>query len=132
MIGEQSPEKMQRLCLGMNGLKQRSKTLLELKELSTIYTNEFEPIQLENKGQVYTLNRTIPILNAVEEWNEENLEKTLRNFAETIGISFGKIAQMLRSVLTDKKITPSIFEMLVAFGKEECMARIDAVFKNSK
>ena len=132
MIGEQSPEKMQRLRLGMNGLKQRSKTLLELKELSSIYTNEFVPITLETKGQIYTLNRTIPVLNAVEDWSEENLEKTLRNFAETIGISFGKVAQMLRSILSDKKITPSIFEMLVAFGKEECMARIDAVFKNSK
>ena len=33
-IGEISEEKLQRLKLGMNGLKQRSKTLLELKELS--------------------------------------------------------------------------------------------------
>ena len=132
MIGEVSEEKKQRLRLGMNGMKQRSKTLLELKDISSIYTNDFTPTVFEKKGQLYTVNRTRPVLGRVEEWTEENLEKTLRSFAEEIGISFGKVAQLLRGILTERPVTPSLFEMLVAFGKEECLRRIDAVLEANR
>jgi glutamyl-tRNA synthetase len=121
-------ERINRLLAGMNGLKQRSKTLLEIKDMASIYLDDFEPITVEKSladiaKQVYDELFSIDI----GLWTEENLERTLRGFATNIDVSFGKIAQMLRNAMTGKKITPSIFEMLVAFGKKESLRRLEKV-----
>jgi glutamyl-tRNA synthetase len=107
----------------MNGLKQRAKTLLELCDISTIYTDNFMAPEIE-KSSLDVLTQTLQKLEAAENWTEESLEISLRSLAAELGISFGKIAQPLRNVLTGKKITPSIFEMLCVFGKEESIARL--------
>lgn len=126
LIGNVSMDKKRRLLLGMNGLKQRSKTMLELKELSTIYTEDFIPSKVEESSQK-VLKKLVEKLKVLSEWNELELEKMLRASAEELDTSFGKIAQLLRNVLTGKKITPSVFEMLVVFGKEESLNRLAAV-----
>ncbi|MDR2681447.1 MAG: glutamate--tRNA ligase [Holosporaceae bacterium] len=131
IIGDVSEEKRLRLLKGMNGLKQRSKTLLELRDISTIYTDNFSVPDIE-KSSIETLAKTLQKLEIVEDWTEKSLETSLRNLASEIGLSFGKIAQPLRSVLTGKKITPSIFEMLCVFGKEESVLRLKiALNKNA-
>mgnify|MGYP002522646957 CR=1 FL=1 len=123
MIGEVSEEVRSRLLRGMNGLKQRSKTMLELKDLATIYTDDFKQIDVDENAR-NILKSVYEKLFAVDEWNEQFLETQLRQLAEQLGLGFGKIAQPLRSVLTGKKITPSIFDMLVSFGKKESLNRI--------
>lgn len=124
MIGYVSEEIQSRLLRGMNGLKQRSKTMLELKDLSAVYIDKYEQFKVEDSS-LEVLRKCKEVLSATSDWNEEILEKELRGTAENLGISFGKVAQPLRNVLTHgKKITPSIFEMLVAFGKNESIHRI--------
>ncbi|MBQ3564856.1 MAG: glutamate--tRNA ligase, partial [Alphaproteobacteria bacterium] len=118
----------QRLRLGMNGLKQRSKTMIELKELASIYIDDFSPQVVDGKTKDI-LKAVSDKLSSVETWTEEVLEKELRALAEQIGIGFGKVAQPLRGVLTGRKITPSIFDMLVSFGKEESLRRLSLVVK---
>ena len=123
-----SEEIKQRLRLGMNGLKQRSKTMIELKELASIYIDDFSPQVVDDKTKDI-LKAVSDKLSSVETWTEEILEKELRSLAEQIGIGFGKVAQPLRGVLTGRKITPSIFDMLVSFGKEESLHRLSLVVK---
>jgi glutamyl-tRNA synthetase len=127
MIGDISEEKMQRLYRGMNGLKQRAKTLLELRDLAFVYIND-PPATVLTVEEKSVLSATLHRLECVEDWTEKNIENELRTFAETSGFSFGKIAQILRNVLTGRKITPSIFEMLFSFGKHESLNRIAASF----
>jgi glutamyl-tRNA synthetase len=125
MLGEISDEVKYRLIRGMNGLKQRSKTMLELKDLATIYTDEFKPADVdENTRNI--LKSAYEKLFVLDQWDEQSLEAQLRQLAEAMGLGFGKIAQPLRSVLTGKKITPSIFDMLVSFGKKESLNRISS------
>ncbi|MDR0632392.1 MAG: glutamate--tRNA ligase [Holosporaceae bacterium] len=127
LIGENiSEEKRLRLLRGMSGLKQRAKTMLELRDLATIYTNDFVPEKVNSETQ-NILETTLARLKSIEDWTEENLEKQLREFSSEKNISFGKIAQSLRNVLTGRKITPSIFDMLISFGKNESLSRINAV-----
>jgi glutamyl-tRNA synthetase len=125
MLGEISDDVKYRLVRGMNGLKQRSKTMLELKDLATIYTDEFKPADVdENTRNI--LKSAYEKLFVLDQWDEQSLEAQLRQLAEAMGLGFGKIAQPLRSVLTGRKITPSIFDMLVSFGKKESLNRISS------
>jgi glutamyl-tRNA synthetase len=126
MIGDVPETKRRRLVLGMNGLKQRAKTMLELKDLASIYTDDFTPLEVEIDTKEI-LHGTLLRLESIEDWTENNLEKQIRDFSEELKVPFGQIAKPLRNVLTGKKITPGIFEMLVAFGKDESLGRIKTV-----
>ncbi|MDR0580630.1 MAG: glutamate--tRNA ligase [Holosporaceae bacterium] len=119
-----SVEKQRRLLRGMTGLKQRAKTLLELRDLARIYTDDFIPAQVDSED-LDVLQMISAKLELLEEWTEENLEKQLREYSLEANIPFGKIARLLRNILSDKKITPGIFDMLVSFGREESFRRID-------
>jgi glutamyl-tRNA synthetase len=123
IIGDISEEKMQRLRKGMNGLKQRAKTLLDLRDLASVYINDPAATILTGEEK-NILNAVLHRLECIEDWTEMNIENELRTFAEASGFSFGKVAQILRNVLTGRKITPSIFEMLFSFGKQESLNRI--------
>lgn len=123
--GDVNDDKKDRLLRGMNGLKQRSKTLLELNELASIYIDDFVPLSIDGEDS-HLLKGVMCCLECVDDWSENMLELTLRAFATDMNISFGKVAQLLRNVLTGRKITPSIFDMLVSFGKNESLNRINA------
>ena len=118
-----SEEKKIRLLSGMNGLKQRSKTMLELKDIASIYIDDFVKPTLE-ESSINILKNVYAKLSELLDWNEESLEKILRDMSADLDISFGKIAQPVRNALTSRKITPGVFEMLVAFGKIESLKRI--------
>jgi glutamyl-tRNA synthetase len=126
IIDEDMPaEKQCRLLRGMTGLKQRAKTLLELRDLARIYTDDFVPASMnfEDLDVLRTISAKLELLT---EWTEENLERQLREFSLEASIPFGKIASLLRNILSDRKVTPGIFDMLVSFGREESLERINA------
>ncbi|MDR1334567.1 MAG: glutamate--tRNA ligase [Holosporaceae bacterium] len=129
IVGEVSEEKQQRLLRGMNGLKQRAKTLLELQDLALIYINDQVKLDLtaEEKNILQITLQKLRNISS-DNWIEENIEAELRTLAATSGFSFGKIAQALRNALTGRKVTPSIFDMLFSFGKDESLSRIDSLF----
>ncbi|MBE6446904.1 MAG: glutamate--tRNA ligase [Alphaproteobacteria bacterium] len=129
-IGKVSEEKQRRLLQGMNGLKQRAKTMTELKDIASIYTDEFTP-EVADSAVKSLLVSIKEKLVEITEWSEANLEKELRDFAVYHQLSFGKVAQPLRNVLTGRKITPSLFEMLVVFGKNETLIRMESALNQS-
>jgi glutamyl-tRNA synthetase len=64
----------------------------------------------------------------VTPWDAEHLEAALRGFAERRGIAAGKVFQPLRIALTGLTVSPGIFEVLVAMGRDLSLKRIgDAV-----
>ena len=77
--------------------------------------------------RIVKLKTVLQKLENANDWTEESLEKELRVVAEELGVSFGKVAQLLRNILTGKKITPSIFDMLVSFGRNESLRGIQVV-----
>ena len=48
----------------------------------------------------------------------------MRGFADTGGQKLGKIAQPLRAALTGKSVSPPVFDVMAALGREEALARI--------
>jgi glutamyl-tRNA synthetase len=64
-------------------------------------------------------------LAAVEPWTPETMEVALRELAEERGVAAGRIFQPLRVALTGMSVSPGIFEVLVAMGRELALRRLD-------
>ena len=58
-------------------------------------------------------------------WAVEDLETTLKAFAESEGIGFGKFAPALRAALTGGLPSPDLAKTLFALGSAEALARLE-------
>ena len=58
-------------------------------------------------------------------WSRENLEAVLNASADTHGLKFGALAKPLRAALAGRATTPSVFDMMLALGPAETLARLD-------
>ena len=119
-----------RLEKGLAGLKPRAKTLEELAENAAFYVAE-RPLALTDKAaKLMTpeaadrLARLLPSLEAADDWRDEMLEQAVRDFAETEGLKLGQVAQPLRAAMTGSTVSPGIFEVMAALGRDECLGRI--------
>ena len=72
------------------------------------------------------LRATRDRLAATDDWHPTALEASLRALAEERGIGGGKIFQPQRVALTGLSVSPGIFDVLVALGRERAVRRIDA------
>jgi glutamyl-tRNA synthetase len=115
----------------MPSLKDRAKTLHDLVAGIAFLIAE-RPLTIEDKvakplnkdGARELLGKLIPDLEAANDWSHDSIERILRAFAETHEVGFGKVAQPLRAALTGTPNAPGIFEVVVALGKEEVLARV--------
>jgi glutamyl-tRNA synthetase len=121
------------LVKGMDGLKQRAKTLPELLDNASIYT-QTRPLPLDEKATALLdeeakdyLRLMIPVLEKVTNWTPETVEAELRQASDLHGIKFGKVAQPLRAALTGKGVSPGIFEVMEVLGRKEALARLQDV-----
>lgn len=108
---------------GMNGLKQRAQTLVELAENAAFYVQKIEPDEkaqkfLTDENKALVEKFTVALEN-VHAWDEKNLEENARAFSEKQNIGLGKLAQTLRAMLTGRTVSPSVFEILSVLGKEK-------------
>ena len=72
------------------------------------------------------LRATRDRLATVADWQPTVLEAELRALAEQRGIGGGKLFQPLRVALTGLGVSPGIFDVLVALGRERSLRRLDA------
>ncbi|HET8729146.1 MAG TPA: glutamate--tRNA ligase [Alphaproteobacteria bacterium] len=123
-----------RLEAGMDGLKQRAKTLNELAESAAFYVRS-RPLAMNEKAAALLtpearslLARAADRLDALDGWSEAAVEEEVRQLAEAEGLKLGKVAQPLRAALTGSNVSPGIFEVAAHLGKAETLGRIrDAV-----
>ena len=128
--GAPVPEAAERLLAGMNGLKQRAKTLLELIESASFYCRAV-PLPMTDKAAGLLgpeargrLHGLAAALVALDTWTEPALEAAVRAFAEAAGVKLGQVAQPLRAALTGATASPGIFEVMAVLGRPETMARL--------
>ncbi len=119
-----------RLRIALPGLKERAKTLLELVDGAAFLFAE-RPLSLDEKAAKLmdadakaTLSALIPRLEGATEWTAAALEAEVRSYAETSGAKLGKIAQPLRAALTGRSVSPPVFDVLHALGRDESLARL--------
>jgi glutamyl-tRNA synthetase len=119
-----------RLAHGMEGLKQRAKTLVELAEISAFYVRK-RPLTLAEAAAKLLdapakarLSALLPALGGVGDWKAGALEEVVRKAAEASGAKLGAFAQPLRAALTGAVTSPPIFEVMQVLGREESLARL--------
>ena len=123
----------QRITEGMPGLKERAKTIVELADNATFYVNKpTYPLTIPKAAKLLNaegqekLSAVRNRLQTAERWEAEALEEELRTLSETLEVGLGKLAQPLRAALSGSNASPSLFEVMVVFGREETLQRIDA------
>jgi len=119
-----------RLLKGMNGLKQRARTLVELADSAMFYVRP-RPLALDQKAQTAltpearsTLSSSVEVLAKLADWSAPALEQIDRTIAEQRGLKLGQLAQPKRAALTGSTTSPPIYEVMEVLGREETLARL--------
>jgi glutamyl-tRNA synthetase len=119
-----------KLAAALPSLKGRAKTLKELVD-GAAYLTAVRPLVLDDKaakaldaGARALLARLLPQLGAARDWQVPVLEGLVRAFCEAEGAKLGAVAQPLRAALTGRAVSPPVFDVMTALGREEALARI--------
>ncbi|WP_316862626.1 glutamate--tRNA ligase [uncultured Cohaesibacter sp.] len=122
--------KKAQIMLAMPSVKERAKTLLELKA-GLEFLFDTRPLEMEDKAaKLLTddarllLGELVPKFEALGEWSLESTDQLVRAFAEEKELKLGKVAQPLRAALTGRSTSPGIFDVLIILGKDEAIARL--------
>lgn len=125
-----TPQRRAQLLKAMPGLKERAKTIIELIDnASFIY--KARPLSLIDKAANLiddkartNLSMLGDLFEDIDVWEHDALDNCVREFAASVDVKLGKIAQPLRAALTGSTTSPGIFDVLEVLGKEESIARI--------
>ncbi|WBU62631.1 glutamate--tRNA ligase [Paracoccus aerodenitrificans] len=111
-------------------LKEKAKTLPALLEQAHFALIE-RPVEADEKaaknldpvsrGMLSELTAALQHDN----WTRDELEQAAKTVAEAHGLGLGKIAAPLRTALAGKTSTPSVFDMMLALGRDEALARLE-------
>ena len=116
----------------MPGLKERSKTLVELADSAAFLAHTL-PLPMQPKAAALLTEEARVTLRDVAEALDDTdfsvaaIDAALRAFAERTGRKLGQVAQPLRAALTGSTVSPGIDATLAALGREAALARIRAV-----
>ncbi len=121
---------LDRLREAMPILKDRVKKLPEILEKAHFLLTERPIVPDQDASEILNpvsrgmLQQLTPQLrNAI--WDNDNLDTTLRTFAEDNATTLGKIAQPVRAALTGRKVSPGVFDVMLLLGKEETILRLE-------
>jgi glutamyl-tRNA synthetase len=115
----------------MPELKERAKTLVELAEAASFLAHPL-PLPMAPKAVALLgaenrlMLREVAAALAATDFSRAALDAALRAYGERTGRKLGTVAQPLRAALTGSTTSPGIEAVLVALGRDEALARIDA------
>ena len=119
-----------KLDIVLPALMERAKTLKDVADGTRFLLSE-RPLQLDDKaaGQLdavarATLAELANAFGAAPAWDAVALEALVRTFAEQSGKKLGQVAQPLRIALTGSTVSPPVFDLMVALGRDEALARL--------
>jgi len=119
------------LVRGIAIVQGKVKSILELiEQLKCLFgedpRHDVTALKTEERSQFVSLLAVAkPILEA-SDFSAVALEPPIRAAAETLGVKFGAFAGAIRYGVTGGKVSPGLFEMLEAQGKERVLRRIES------
>ncbi len=124
-----------RLELALPGLKERARTLVELLD-NARFLYAPRPLTLDAKAAALLagpamqaqLARSHDLLVGLTIWNASTTEAVMREFAEAHDLKLGAVAQPLRAALTGSLVSPGVFDVMMALGRDESLARLQDQF----
>jgi len=111
-------------------LQTRSKTLVEMANAAVFYYQD--DVQFDEKAAkkflkpdiLDVLQKSSDYIEGLDTYTQESLEDVFKKIMVETDLKFGKIAQPLRVAITGTTMSPGIFEMLLALGKEKTVQKI--------
>jgi glutamyl-tRNA synthetase len=118
-----------RLLRAMPGLKPRAKTIVELAASARFYIAPRPIAPTADAAKALTSEARALLAQCHHEfagadWQAGAIEERVRAFAAQRSLKLGAIAQPLRAALTGSLVSPGIFEVMEALGREESLGRI--------
>ncbi len=115
-------------------LRERAKTLKELAEGAAFYFKEkaeYDPKAAQKfltPDNIELFNTLLERLGGLTEFTDKSVEVAFNSILDEKGLKLGKLAQPVRVALTGGTVSPGIFEMIDAMGKDMTVRRLrDAV-----
>jgi glutamyl-tRNA synthetase len=112
----------------------RLKTLVDILDFSWFFLAsdlDYDSIAakevLDRPGTGDILAGLSGVLGELPDFDPATLERAIRGYAETRGLSAGKVIQPLRVAVTGKTASPGMFETLSLLGREKVLARVERV-----
>jgi glutamyl-tRNA synthetase len=77
------------------------------------------------EGSLENLKTALPVLEAVDDWNEQNIHDKLMEIVQQLGIKNGQMFWPIRTAVTGKAVSPGgAIEVAEILGKDETIKRI--------
>jgi glutamyl-tRNA synthetase len=118
-----------RLSAALPWLRKSVKTFVELTEKARFALDE-RPLVPDDRARVAMDSVSRGILSELTprlrnaSWEREALESVVGDIAAAHGLGLGKIAPALRAALSGRTVSPSVFDMMLAIGRDETIARL--------
>ena len=117
----------------MDELKARAKTLPELaastsfllREKTTDFTEKAIKL-LDDEGKAL-LSQLVTELEKIDNFTHDNLELVMKNYCESEDLKLGKVMGVIRAAITGSHMSPSMFKVLEALGKENTINRLNHI-----
>ena len=118
-----------RLMPALPALKEKAKTLPQLLEQARfaligrpvdVDEKASKSLDLVSRGMLKSLTAAVQHAS----WQRDELEQAAKAVAEENGVGLGKLAGPLRAALAGRTATPSVFDMMMALGRDESLARL--------
>jgi len=124
-----TPLQRDRMSQSLYALKDRAKTFPDLIEKAR-YILADRPVEIDPEAASLLdpvsrgiLSDLTPQLQTAS-WDRDTLEHIVKEIAASKGINLGKMAGPLRAALAGRKVSPSVFDMMLILGREETLARL--------
>lgn len=121
----------ERLEKALPSLQTRARTLVELAAGAEYITARRAPddkatsaLDADGKAATKAIRAVLELLPPTD-WSEPaKLEAPVKAWVEASGLKLGKVAAPLRAALTGRAVSPPIFDVMMALGREETLARL--------
>ncbi|MDR1365455.1 MAG: glutamate--tRNA ligase [Holosporales bacterium] len=121
-----------KILRGMNGLKDRAKTVVDLAESAMTYVEP--PSRYDSACSKYATEAHICILRDVIgvlsdvgiSETEEQISQRFKDLSKKLEVKLVEVAQAMRAALCGKLVSPSVFQIIEIIGPKDAIDRISA------
>jgi glutamyl-tRNA synthetase len=115
-------------------IHERLKTLSEAPDLLAFFFRDVQhddpallvPKKLDAAQTVQVLHAVGERLAALDTWDTQTLEDTLRPLTQELGLKTGQVFGAVRVAITGRGVAPPLFDTLAALGRARSLSRIEA------
>ncbi|HEX2154866.1 MAG TPA: glutamate--tRNA ligase [Acidimicrobiia bacterium] len=79
---------------------------------------------MDREGVSEVLDASLAALTALDEWDTESIEATLRRLPDRLERGAGKVFQPIRVAVTGSSVSPPLFESVAALGRNPSLERL--------